>query len=439
MALFLMKSNKNIEDNIVLPYVTFLILMMPLSWLVGVDQFVWYSILPVVVVSLLLSNKKIPPKSIGIVAIFFVGFITCLPELFDLEILSVLAYFRDLMTYLLVFILIFFVGVNETIIKSLSVVISLFCVAALFSFFCGYLFSFSSPVVFLFPKVFQHADLSRALFEKSLLKVDNAYFLGYEFHRIKSAFIYSNMCAIAIEALAPFLFCYAAISKGRYRLFYAGCFFVVMVTFILTSSRSGFASLSFSLLMFFFALVFCIIFNYSKNLFFITILCAAFSIALLLFFFYSELVFFADRTLAARGYGSAIERSSMYIESMAKVLVNPFGHGSTLDVPGISIPLGSHSQYLAVLFKYGVVSFIMWVSLNLLLLFEIYKTIFFRWSVLAKKEKLLISSSAVAFLSIVLHQTTLEIVLDSSVAVIYGSVASYIVALIARINNDSHC
>jgi O-antigen ligase len=78
-------------------------------------------------------------------------------------------------------------------------------------------------------------------------------------------------------------------------------------------------------------------------------------IAVLLFF--ASLQEMAQDVIYARGHGSADMRLLIYAESLRAVLQNPLGYGTYRDIPSLGPdvpPLGSHSQYISVLFKYGV-------------------------------------------------------------------------------------
>jgi polysaccharide biosynthesis protein PslJ len=72
----------------------------------------------------------------------------------------------------------------------------------------------------------------------------------------------------------------------------------------------------------------------------------------------------------ARGTGSVESRSIIYRLTLEGVVERPiFGWGTERDVADLAYPAGSHSHHLGVLFKFGVVGFVAYLALGVALWF----------------------------------------------------------------------
>ena len=66
----------------------------------------------------------------------------------------------------------------------------------------------------------------------------------------------------------------------------------------------------------------------------------------------------------ARGEGSFTNRSGVYEATLASFRQRPlFGWGTERDVEGLNIPAGSHSEYLAALYRQGLLGFVAIIGL----------------------------------------------------------------------------
>ena len=66
-----------------------------------------------------------------------------------------------------------------------------------------------------------------------------------------------------------------------------------------------------------------------------------------------------EATAFARGAGSVDARSAVYRSTVSGFLERPLlGWGTERDIPGQRYPAGSHSTYLGVLYKHGLVGFV---------------------------------------------------------------------------------
>jgi len=75
--------------------------------------------------------------------------------------------------------------------------------------------------------------------------------------------------------------------------------------------------------------------------------------------------------LLARGEGSASSRSLVYYTTLKEFWERPvFGWGTERDVEGLGYPAGSHSHYLGILYKQGLLGFITFVGIYISLWFE---------------------------------------------------------------------
>jgi hypothetical protein len=124
----------------------------------------------------------------------------------------------------------------------------------------------------------------------------------------------------------------------------------------------------------------------------------------------------ADSLVYARGRGSAESRAATYTLSVQAVLANPIGYGTQRDalqgmpVPGL--PLGTHSQFIAVLFKYGWVGLLAFLGI----LWKIYSG--FLTGVLSHlrskggEARIFFTALTWSMVSVVVHLIVIEVALD---------------------------
>lgn len=167
------------------------------------------------------------------------------------------------------------------------------------------------------------------------------FYLGESWKRFNSVFLYATSAGWGIALIGliyfdRFLSSHQRNHKVRFFVLYLLCFSLVF----LTASRTSL------LLMLFFTMAF---FMLRVNLY-VKFFSAVFIVPFFLYFSYELLLLLLEQR-----QGSADSRLTIYRASIEYLINNPLGYFKTMPIPDHMLDAGTHSTYLAVGIKYGLI------------------------------------------------------------------------------------
>lgn len=403
------------------------ILLTPISWFLGLEQFIWYSLIPLILWQLLNQHRFSINFETIFIFLFLIALVLSAISLLDVSIKRYITYIRDALNYFLLLSLLIYIPYQKAnkqeiqffinvVPQYLVLIFASLAFITLVFWLIDFRFHFQAPITHVLPHVITQTGFAEHLLSKSFLNVEEGYLLGNHYIRAKGVFIYANTFSLALEILIP-LSCYLAFYHKKQRGFYFFLAFIMFLALLITFSRSGLLTLLAGFIIFLYLWIDYFLSNYI-SLYLKIIMMLLATVIIIIFSDYLFDIF--NNILYARGEGNVLVRSFLYTESIRQVLDNPLGFGTYRDVlySREIAPLGSHSQYISIFYKYGFIGFlgyiIFLISLSARLLTTLYqskaKRDFTSW--------ILVACLAWAFITNILHQITIELSLDVTAFII---------------------
>lgn len=358
-----------------------ILILFPFWWFLGVEQFIFPILFIWVIVKILIIKKGrfIFPNALIIFSLFLLSQI--FSALFALSSESIETWFvfiRNFVTFLTGF-LILLIIVNSEIswrdTKRLiltSVLILGFIAALGIAAIFGILkFEFQSPISSLFPKWFLESDAAQRFTLRSFGRM--ASFFSYEYFRLTMLFSFPTLYATVIVAGLPLsMYSYAAEKRKFAKFLYLFISIFLAINLLFTTARAAIVS---TLIGF---IYFQVVEQKKRKVLKWGLIVTAFLIITIFILLNTSLADAVYELFAAR---STSERLVLYEETIRYWLEKPiFGWATARRLEGTSLtlPLGSHSYYFAILFRFGLVGFIifcfkymvLWVSTKPLVISE---------------------------------------------------------------------
>ena len=338
--------------------------LIPIWWAMGVGQLIWPLGLSWILLKVLKGEEEFQAtRTLRVMALFLI--IHMLSGLFIFEPLRLITFARSFFTYLSACLLLidisFILKTREQLHFLMRSVTLSFGVTVFLGFMAGigvFRPEFTSLLGHFLPNFVAYSDYGSRIAEK-VLGVRGWFVIVNSFFRVRSVFLYSNMFGIVIAVSIPFLIYQLRICRDLgFKLLVVGVLLLAIFCLASTTSRIAFLGL-FSGGLFYFVWVSGL--RRLPNLLSLSIV--AFSIAIIviiLLFGQDELlgsmVDFVKQLSVARGEGSLSGRLFVYQHTLAQWLKRPFlGWGTERDIVGFAFPAGSHSYYLGILYKHGIV------------------------------------------------------------------------------------
>lgn len=403
---------------------------LPVIWVVGLDQFYWYAALvPGLYLFFAKSERGKDHVVVGATLLFFVCIVLSSVSLLEAEGKRIVTFSRDALTMTLFFCVLSwasrasFSRFSYSLLVLLILSVGAASVLTILLIGANIRFQFMSPMGLIAPDFITQSDFGRGVFNKSLIRMEDAWFFQSFVPRARSLFLYPNVLALVLEVCIPLAMFLTFYSPPRRRILYAVLCLAMAGSFILTLSRAGAVCFSLAMIIGVALIIMRKVGFALKVYWFLFIFLVVGSGVMLVAL--NEVSDAADAMLSARGTGSTESRMSVYRESFSMTLKNPLGYGTYRDFSDADVPLGSHSQFISMLFKYGFLGFFIWV------LFLGYLIA----SALTRLEKnkhyragyYFHLAIFVGVISTVLHQMFVEITLDLTAATVLG--LSYGVAI----------
>ncbi len=410
----------------------------PIIWFIGAAQFLWYFIFLPVAAGFIIGKVR-PQRDINLFCIgaglFILAALTSMISMVNVPSFRWITYVRDLLTYTIIFSIILWSSDKkrgwsslEPILKASIFAIGLAAIIGNIAWLFQLKFAFSALLSNLVPGSLASTGLGQAVLSKSVL-THETWLFGHFMPRAKSLFLYSNTYAAILELSAPFALFYAITTASLSRFYYAFLFLAMLFGLYTTTSRSGMFATILGMLF----LLSLLASRYASRraiVAFFMLEVGVLVIALIVIYvlYFNAIKNSVEIILYARGSGSLDTRSAIYLESISWGIRNLIGYGVNRNVAGIQFPLGSHSQYIGVFFKYGLLGIIAWALMLYSIGLKIYYGVQFSSQLRDKSDWWFYVCAATSFFIILIHQATLELTLDLPVAVVFGLTIGSVVA-----------
>jgi O-antigen ligase len=359
---------RQVLKNRLIHELNWLVLLFPLWWFLGVEQFFWFLSVTVIFIQFVIYSKF--EFHVNFLALLLFTFLI----VYGISIISIteqmryITYFRNISTYItaLMILVICWNIIDEWVqierlLSSVVFVMLIASVIGLLAFaFESFRIEFRSPIGFLLPSSIANTGYGSVIAVRNVGYYNQ--FIGLDYFRISSFFLYSTMFSSTLAIVLPIAIFIRKISIGLKRKYYTLVVFILILALIATTGRVAILAIVMSFIIYKLLSVRSISIKLSLVFICVTMLC--------LFIFWLEqsgvLYQIIDMALYSRGEGSANTRYKIYVKTFESFLERPFfGWGTERDVKGLAYPLGSHSYYLGTLYKQGIIGFLIFISIIL--------------------------------------------------------------------------
>lgn len=348
------------------------IAVLPVFWMLGIEQFVVAPFLAVGAVKSLVGRRRVRVSATLLVLLATLGAYS-ISALFIDEPLRYATFGRSYMTHVSAFLIVLIVtnGVHSwrdlrPVALALVAFLGIAGVVGLLGATGLVRPAFRTPVSMVLPSVLANTEYGQLL---TVRRTGNdTWFLRHTVFRPSSFFLYANLFAVAIATALPLLFHVVRRSRNFARMAYAVVAAVLLANLVLTTSRATWVAFV------------------AGGMVWLASARSVGSRALWTFVAIGTVAVAAaftptgamqsgvERFLQARGPGSANDRLEIYRATLVGFAERPvFGWGTERDAKspdGPRYPLGSHSTYLGTLYKHGTVGFALLLGLWLALLWD---------------------------------------------------------------------
>jgi O-antigen ligase len=350
-----------------------LLLLFPLWWVLGIEQFIWP--LGLMIIAILGASRKdyrllIPPFAKWL--LLFIG-IYILSGIAIEEPIRLLTFTRTLGAYLSLFFLLIICANfvrswqdTKAILHAFSIMIAVAVVAGTFAIADLWRPSFTSTIGLILPDWIASSSYGgqialRRLGYPSWFTVIGAYY------RVSSLFLFPTMYASALAVSLPIIIYLWGITKTyRSRIFYAALALLLAFNFLFTTGRIAIVGF---ILGGGFHILFHTRWRPLLRLIMLSILLLGLTMSI-----YDLLVTTSQSQLSitqwwenfvmARGPGSFNARSTVYQHTLNDFSQRPLlGWATERHIPDFPYPAGSHSYYLGILYKHGLIGFSIFLAL----------------------------------------------------------------------------
>lgn len=332
--------------------------LLPLWWVLGLEQFVWILIATLAAAKLVVSRRRIAvPWSLVLL-----GFGTGCAVLSGLAVTEQFRYFtlaRAVMSYL-TWVLLVLVGANcvrtrrdvAALLGATGLAIASDTVLGAAAVSGLFRPEYSTFFGKLLPSALTATDLGSRFLAHSLGDLSWLQGIGSYF-RVTGLFLYATMHSAALAITAPLLLHLALHGRPLRRWLWWAAIGLTVVNLGFASGRTAIAALLSTGAIWALTL--------SRSVFTRAALVVVALVGAIAFASLVDVPGFTTALLEARG-SSTSNRLEIYAATATAILERPLlGHGTELDVEGLPYPAGSHSFYLGIAFKHGVPALLFFV------------------------------------------------------------------------------
>ncbi len=346
------------------------ILLLPVWWWLGVEQFIWPVIFGLATLKMLhLQGWRLRLNApLRWFALFLV--VIAISGLFIVEAERWLTFWRNFGAFFAGFLVLLIVSNRARTWPAIERLLDATLLAVLLSGVLGLLAvmdiwrpDFLSLAGRLLPEPVLATSYGMAVAYRTLGQF--GWFVGLGvYYRLNSFFLFSNHYSSVLVYAIPFLFYKLGRCHGWRRLLVGLGIILLLINLVYTTGRVALLSLLGG------ALIFVVLYTLRQRA--INVL-GALGLAAVIWFlavagtleisspgqpggFIGRAIEAVDAFVFARGEGSYISRFGVYEATITGFLERPvFGWGTERDVEGLDLPAGSHSEYFAALYRQGLV------------------------------------------------------------------------------------
>jgi hypothetical protein len=357
--------------------IKWLILLLPVWWWLGIEQFVWPIVLGIALIRMIFIQQFrliiTPPLkwyafylSIILVSSFFI-----------VEGYRWLTYVRNLGAYLSGFFVLLILSNRIKNERSLNQILNAMLIAVIIVGFIGLLgvIGIWRPVIESMVGQFLPDSIANTSYGKTIIIRSigtRGWFVGLgEYFRLTGLFLFANHYATVIVYTLPILFFKSNQSRSWRKILINLAIIMMVVNLIYTTSRVALLAVVGGGVYF---VSFHSFYRRKIRIFIALVLTITILVLLLSTFidlaspyepgFLNLIEESIQSFVFARGEGSFTGRSAVYQASFEGFRQRPFfGWGTERDVPGLTYPAGSHSEYIAVMYRQGLVGIIAFLGL----------------------------------------------------------------------------
>lgn len=349
------------------------LLLLPLWWVMGVEQFIWPIIFGIAAVKVLYFQRLrlIAGSSLRWFALFIVAVI--ISGFFVNETFRLLTYARNLGAFVAGFLALLVISNRARTWKSIDKVLDAVLILMFLAGLAGLLGmmniwrpAIQSVIGQLLPASVTSTNYGQTIAIREW--GDFSWFAGLGLYfRVSSFFLFSNHYSSALIYVIPFFFMKMGQTRGLGKVLIALAIVMLALNLIYTTGRVATLSLLAGALYY-------AMFHSTHRRPLRALISLGLTLALVLILFSATLELTSgfkqggvisqtaeavDAFTYARGEGSFINRFGVYGATLQGFLQRPlFGWGTERDVEGLNIPAGSHSEYLAALYRQGLLGLI---------------------------------------------------------------------------------
>lgn len=361
--------------------VKWLLLLLPLWWFLGIEQFIWVALLTLSAakVVVLQQGRVHVPTPLKLLAAFVLVYL--ISGLFIVESFRYVTFARNFLTVLSAFWL-FFVVVNQArswadidgLLKAILAMLAFAGVFGLLGLLDIWRPSVQSLMGQVLPGWITSTDYGSQIAFRAVGRT--GWFVGLgQYFRVRSLFLFPTLYASALIYGLPFALFKFERLRGWRRLLVGGLIVLLLVNLIFTTARTALVALIAG------GIYYALFAGPLRQA--LRVLAGLLTLLLVVAFLstlYVESITarrlavteagtaVVETFLLARGGGSFADRLTVYEGTLNGVLERPFfGWGTERDIEGVDLPAGSHNEYLAVLYRQGLVGITIHVALLLVL------------------------------------------------------------------------
>ena len=353
-------------------YVTAMIVAVPLWWALGVEQFAYPLLLLPALLALLVTKRRVHFSPV-LVALLLFMVVYLASALFIVEDDRYLTFLKNLATYVSAAILLVVVpGVTRTWSDIRAMVVALAIAMALAGLvgvlaITGLLRGpFSSPFGALLPASVAATALGSNIVERSLGWM--SWFAAFgSYFRVNSVFLWPTSYGSALALTIPIVAFVAATSQlRRLRLVWWAIAVILVVNLVFTTARMAALALCAAAVIWYLG-------TRLRTKWRTRVVASALGVVVVGLAVLAEPALLdvpqvVEQTVFARGSGSPTSRWTIYERTLEGFVERPIlGWGTERNIAGVAdtfiYPAGSHSYYLATLYRQGVLGFLAFVAL----------------------------------------------------------------------------
>jgi hypothetical protein len=344
-----------------------LVALLPLWWVLGMEQFIWPLGFGLIAIRVLLRNGTflaVGPLKWGLA---FVA-VHAVSLLFIVESYRMITFGRNLGAYVAMLFLIFVITncVEEWrhvrfLLGCLVAALTVSAVLGLVGLLSGIPLRFTSLMGHLMPHSVAATDYGGNIARRSTGHY--AWFiLTGDYFRVTGLFMYATLYASVIVVTLPVAFFLTGVARRTAAKIGLGLIVVVLLA-NLAGTTARVAAISFLV-----GAAYFLLFASERRILYragaVTALIGALLLGVITYEEWRREAQIVEAVVLARGTGSYDHRTAVYRETLAGFTERPFfGWGTERDIRGLRYPAGSHSHYLGILYKQGLVGFLLFLGL----------------------------------------------------------------------------